>query len=72
MLAVLCEKSEPGTEVVAVEQLFAVPLIDQETGEVEMSAAVRAVTGRRGGASAPIPESSGRASAVLDPASRQR
>ena len=34
MLAVLCEKSEPGPEVVAVEQPFAVPLIDQETGEV--------------------------------------
>ena len=34
MLAVLCEDFKPGTEVVAVEEPFAVPLIDQETGEV--------------------------------------
>ena len=34
MLAVLCEQVTPGTEVVAVEQPFVVPLIDQETGEV--------------------------------------
>ena len=29
-----CEQVKPGTEVVAVEQPFAVPLIDQETREV--------------------------------------
>jgi RecB family exonuclease len=35
MLAVLCAGfQQPGTEVVAVEQPFAVPLIDQETGEI--------------------------------------
>src|SRR5262249_46695754 len=34
MLAVLCAEFQPGTEVLAVEQPFAVPLIDQETGEV--------------------------------------
>ena len=34
MLAVLCEQFQPGTEVLAVEQPFAVPLIDQETGAV--------------------------------------
>ena len=34
MLAVLYEQFDPRTEVVAVEQPFAVPLIDQETGEV--------------------------------------
>jgi putative RecB family exonuclease len=34
MLVVLCEDFKPGTEVLAVEQPFAVPLIDQETGEV--------------------------------------
>ena len=34
MLAVLCAEFDPRTEVVAVEQPFAVPLIDQETGEV--------------------------------------
>ena len=34
MLAVLCDRIEPGTEVVAVEEPFAVPLIDQDTGEV--------------------------------------
>jgi len=33
MLAVLCEQF-PGTEILAVEQPFAVPLIDQATGEV--------------------------------------
>jgi hypothetical protein len=33
MLAVLCEQFTPETEVLAVEQPFAVPLIDQETGE---------------------------------------
>ena len=30
----LCERVRSATEVVAVEQPFAVPLIDQETGEV--------------------------------------
>ncbi len=30
----LCAAFDPATEVVAVEQPFAVPLIDQETGEV--------------------------------------
>ena len=34
MLDVFCAKQEPGAEVVAVEQPFDVPLIDQETGEV--------------------------------------
>jgi putative RecB family exonuclease len=34
MLAVLCEAFDPVTEIVAVEQPFAVPLVDQETGEV--------------------------------------
>ncbi len=34
MLAVLCEQFQPGTDVLAVEQPFAVPLIDQETGDV--------------------------------------
>jgi hypothetical protein len=34
LLAVLCEQFDPRTEVVAVEQPFAVPLIDQETGVV--------------------------------------
>jgi hypothetical protein len=34
MLAVLCEQFDPRREIVAVEQAFAVPLIDQETGEV--------------------------------------
>jgi CRISPR/Cas system-associated exonuclease Cas4 (RecB family) len=34
MLAVLCAEFKPGTEILAVEQPFAVPLIDQETGEV--------------------------------------
>jgi len=34
MLAVLIEQQESGTTIVAVEQPFAVPLIDQETGEV--------------------------------------
>jgi CRISPR/Cas system-associated exonuclease Cas4 (RecB family) len=34
MLSVLCEQFDPCTEIVAVEQPFAVPLIDQETGEV--------------------------------------
>src|SRR5207249_5053383 len=34
MLAVLCEAFDPTTEVLAVEQPFAVPLVDQETGEV--------------------------------------
>jgi RecB family exonuclease len=34
MLAVLGDRVEPGTEVVAVEEPFAVPLIDQDTGEV--------------------------------------
>src|SRR5437667_11124962 len=34
MLAVLCEQFTPGTEVLAVEQPFAVPLIDQATGDV--------------------------------------
>jgi len=34
MLAVLCEHVTPGTEVLAVEQPFAVPLIDLDTGEV--------------------------------------
>jgi putative RecB family exonuclease len=34
MLAVLCEAVEPGTEVLAVEEAFRVPLIDPETGEV--------------------------------------
>jgi len=34
MVAVLCEDFKLGTEVLAVEQPFAVPLIDQETGEV--------------------------------------
>jgi putative RecB family exonuclease len=34
MLAVLCAEFDPRTEVVGVEQPFAVPLIDQETGEV--------------------------------------
>ena len=34
MLAVLIEQQEPGTTIIAVEQPFAVPLIDQETGEV--------------------------------------
>jgi putative RecB family exonuclease len=34
MLAVLCEQHDPTTTVLAVEQPFAVPLIDPETGEV--------------------------------------
>ena len=34
MLALQCDRIEPGTEVIAVEWLFAVPLIDQDTGEV--------------------------------------
>ena len=34
MLALLCEQHRSGTEIVAVEQPLAVPLIDQETGEV--------------------------------------
>jgi hypothetical protein len=34
MLAVLCEQHDPTTRVLAVEQPFAVPLIDPETGEV--------------------------------------
>jgi putative RecB family exonuclease len=34
MLEVLYRSREPGTEIVAVEQPFNVPLIDQETGEV--------------------------------------
>ncbi len=34
MLAVLCAEVRPEAEVVAVEQPFAVPLIDPETGEV--------------------------------------
>jgi CRISPR/Cas system-associated exonuclease Cas4 (RecB family) len=34
MLAVLCDRIEPGIEVVAVEEPFAVPLVDQETGDV--------------------------------------
>src|SRR5437867_5023637 len=34
MLAVLCEAFDPATEVLAVEQPFAVPLVDQEAGEV--------------------------------------
>ena len=34
MLEVLYREREPGTEIVAVEQPFDVPLIDQETGEV--------------------------------------
>jgi putative RecB family exonuclease len=34
MLAVLCEQHDPTSEVLAVEQPFAVPLIDPETGEV--------------------------------------
>ena len=34
MLAVLCQQFDPRREVVAVEQPFAVPLVDQETGEV--------------------------------------
>jgi hypothetical protein len=34
ILAVLCEAVEPGTEVLAVEEAFRVPLIDPETGEV--------------------------------------
>ena len=34
MLGVLCESTAPGTDIVAVEQPFRVPLIDQETGEV--------------------------------------
>jgi RecB family exonuclease len=34
MLTVLCAQVEPGTQVIAVEEPFAVPLIDPETGEV--------------------------------------
>ena len=34
MLAVLCDNVADGTDVVAVEQPFKVPLIDQETGEL--------------------------------------
>jgi len=34
MLDVLYRSREPGTEVVAVEQAFDVPLVDQETGEL--------------------------------------
>ncbi len=34
MLAVMCAGFKPETEILAVEQPFAVPLIDQETGEV--------------------------------------
>jgi len=34
MLAVLCAEVPDGTEIVAVEQPFRVPLIDQETGEL--------------------------------------
>jgi D-serine deaminase-like pyridoxal phosphate-dependent protein len=34
MLAVLCEQHDPASTVLAVEQPFAVPLIDPETGEV--------------------------------------
>jgi RecB family exonuclease len=34
MLAVLCDRIEPGTEMVPVEEPFAVPLIDQDTGDV--------------------------------------
>lgn len=32
--AVVCGQARSGTEIVAVEQPFAVPLVDQETGEV--------------------------------------
>ena len=32
MLAVVCRQARPGIEIVAVEQPFAVPLVDQETG----------------------------------------
>jgi hypothetical protein len=34
MLAVMCGQTRPGIEIVAVEQPFAVPLVDQETGEI--------------------------------------
>jgi RecB family exonuclease len=34
MLAVLCESVTPGTEVLAVERPFSVPLVNEETGEV--------------------------------------
>lgn len=42
MLAVLCAEFKPGTEVVAVEQPIAVPLIDQETGDAGALPAHRA------------------------------
>jgi CRISPR/Cas system-associated exonuclease Cas4 (RecB family) len=34
MLQVLCDNVQPGVDIVSVEQPFAAPLIDQETGEV--------------------------------------
>ena len=34
MLAVLCEKHDPAREIVAVEQPFSVPLVDQDTGDL--------------------------------------
>ena len=45
MLEVLHQKQEPRTKVVAVEQPFDVPLIDQETGEVlDAPSSVRSIS----------------------------
>ena len=53
MLAVLCEQFTPGTEVLAVEQPFAVPLIDQATGDVLDRDPYRVASGDSGSTAAP-------------------